>query len=170
MNHINLTAVGVIAACISAGGVLYSVFTNRVRIRVKPEVSDKEFKVEVQNLGNKNVVVKDVWIQLANGEKLPLKKYIEEKDNIPLEIKPQNFYVFPVVIDAVLAADLMTGEMVLYHPTLSEFIEENAESLCRARYVAVEIATGAVFKGKSGTFKNMVKKACAIYRQKQYTK
>ena len=170
MNHINLTAVGVIAACISAGGVLYSVLTNRVRIRVKPEVSDREFKVEVQNLGNKNVVVKDVWIQLANGEKLPLKNYIKEKDNIPLEIKPQNFYVFPVVIDAVLAADLMTGEMVFYHPTLSEFIEENAEFLCRARYIAVEVATGAVFKGKISTLKYIVEKACEIYRKRQHTK
>lgn len=153
---------GVIGTAFGVANTMHIVSVDKIRLRVIPEYSFallideliKGFTVEVQNLSYMPITVKDVEILLSDGSKLAIGVDLMKVRALPVRIPARESVSFPIVGLYMPNADLDT------------FIAKNAKLLSRAEYVAVRTGGGLVFKGTSGAFKDIVRKARAIAKKR----
>lgn len=167
-----MTLTGLVAIIGAATGIAGTVFgivntmhivsVDKIRLRVIPEYSFallideviKGFTVEVQNLSYMPITVKNVEILLSDGSKLAIGVDLMKVRALPVRIPARESVSFPIVGFHVSNADLDT------------FIAKNAKLLSQAEYIAVKTGGGLVFKGTSEAFKDIVRKARAVAKNR----
>ena len=156
---------GVIGTAFGVANTMHIVSVDKIRLRVIPEYSFallidkpiKGFTVEVQNLSYMPITVKDVEIILSDGSKLAIGVDLMKVGMLPVRIPARESVSFPIVGFSKSATSTASMDI---------FITKNAEALSRAKYVAVRTGGGLVFKGTSGAFKDVVRKARTVAKNR----